>query len=146
VREVVAEVRKTWPEELPLVVRLSATDWSEGGWNIEETVELSRILKESGVDLIDTSSGGNVASARIALGPGYQTGFSERIRREAGIATGAVGMLTSPEQCDHVIRTGQADVVLLARELLRDPHFPLRAAQALGHEGPWPRQYQRAKR
>jgi len=97
------------------------------------------------VDLVDVSSGGLVATAQVPAGPGYQTGFAERIRREADVRTGAVGLITTPEQADHVIRSGQADVVLLARELLRDPHFPLRAARALGQEGPWPRQYLRAR-
>ncbi len=145
VREVVSAVRAEWPEELPLLVRLSATDWAEGGWDVEQSVALARVLGALGVDLVDVSSGGLVASARVPAGPGYQTGFAERIRREAGVRTGAVGLITSPEQADHVIRTGQADLVLLAREMLRDPNFPLRAARALGHEGPWPRQYLRAR-
>jgi len=144
-REVVSAVRAAWPEELPVMVRLSATDWVEGGWDLEQSVALCRALGPLGVDLVDVSSGGLSPRQKIQAGPGYQTGFAERIRREAGIATGAVGMLTSPEQCDHAVRTGQADLVLLARELLRDPYFPLRAAKALGHEGPWPRQYLRAK-
>jgi 2,4-dienoyl-CoA reductase-like NADH-dependent reductase (Old Yellow Enzyme family) len=143
-RDVVAAVRKTWPEELPLLVRISATDWVPGGWDIGEAVELCRDLAALGVDLVDVSSGGTSPSATVPAGPGYQTGFAERIRREAGLATGAVGLITSPEQADHVIRTGQADLVLLARELLRDPYFPLRAAKALRAEGPVPRQYQRA--
>ncbi|BDG02631.1 NADH:flavin oxidoreductase/NADH oxidase [Anaeromyxobacter oryzae] len=145
VREVVSAVRAEWPESLPVLVRISATDWVEGGWTIEESVELARTLHPLGVDLVDVSSGGLVATARMPVGPGYQTGFAERIRREAGIATGAVGMILSPEQADHVIRTGQADLVLLARELLRDPYFALRAAKALGHDVPWPNQYGRAK-
>jgi 2,4-dienoyl-CoA reductase-like NADH-dependent reductase (Old Yellow Enzyme family) len=145
VREVVSAVRGAWPEELPVLVRLSATDWTEGGWDVDQSVELARALRALGVDLVDVSSGGNVATATVPAGPGYQTAFAERIRREAGIATAAVGMITTPEQADHVVRTGQADLVLLARELLRDPHFPLRAARALGREGPWPRQYLRAR-
>jgi 2,4-dienoyl-CoA reductase-like NADH-dependent reductase (Old Yellow Enzyme family) len=145
VREVVSAVRAAWPEELPLLLRLSATDWVEGGWDLEESVALCRALRPLGVDLVDVSSGGLSPRQHIPAGPGYQAAFAERIRREAGIATGAVGMLTSPEQCDHVLRSGQADLVLLARELLRDPHFPLRAARALGQEGPWPRQYLRAR-
>jgi 2,4-dienoyl-CoA reductase-like NADH-dependent reductase (Old Yellow Enzyme family) len=145
VTEVVRAVRAEWPEALPLVVRISATDWAENGWDVEQSIALSRLLGPLGVDLVDVSSGGLVATAQVPAGPGYQTGFAERIRREAGVRTGAVGMITSPEQADHVIRSGQADVVLLARELLRDPHFPLRAARALGQEGPWPRQYQRAR-
>jgi 2,4-dienoyl-CoA reductase-like NADH-dependent reductase (Old Yellow Enzyme family) len=145
VREVVSAVRAEWPERLPLLVRLSATDWAEGGWDAEQSVALARVLGTLGVDLVDVSSGGLVATAKVPAGPGYQTGFAERIRREAGVRTGAVGMIVSPEQADHVIRSGQADLVLLARELLRDPHFPLRAARALGQEGPWPRQYLRAR-
>jgi 2,4-dienoyl-CoA reductase-like NADH-dependent reductase (Old Yellow Enzyme family) len=145
VREVVSAVRGAWPEELPLLVRISATDWVAGGWDVEQSVELCRALRRLGVDLVDVSSGGLVAAARVPVGPGYQAAFAERIRREAAIATGAVGLITSPEQADHVVRTGQADLVLLARELLRDPHFALRAARALGHEGAWPRQYLRAR-
>ena len=144
VREVVTVVRAAWPAELPLLVRISATDWVEGGWDVDQSVALCRILRELGADLVDVSSGGLVPYAKVPVGPGYQTGFAERIRREAGVPTGAVGMITSPEQADHVVRSGQADLVLLARELLRDPHFPLRAARALGREGPWPRQYLRA--
>ena len=145
VREVTAAVRAAWPEDLPLLVRISATDWAPGGWDLDQSVELARALRALGVDLVDVSSGGLVPGVLIPAGPGYQSGFAERIRREAGVATGAVGMIRSPEQADHVIRSGQADLVLLARELLRDPHFPLRAARELGHEGPWPRQYARAK-
>ncbi len=145
VRHVAEAVRREWPERLPLLLRLSVTDWAPGGWDPDQSVELARRLKELGVDLVDCSSGGLVATAKVPAGPGYQTAFAERIRREAGIATGAVGMITAPEQADHVIRSGQADLVLLARELLRDPHWPLRAAVRLGQEGPWPRQYLRAK-
>lgn len=145
VREVVAAVRAAWPEALPLLVRISATDWVEGGWDVEQSVELCRALRGLGVDLVDVSSGGLVPDAKVPAGPGYQSGFAARIRREAGVATGAVGMIVSPEQADHVVRSEQADLVLLARELLRDPHFPLRAARALGHEGAWPRQYLRAR-
>jgi 2,4-dienoyl-CoA reductase-like NADH-dependent reductase (Old Yellow Enzyme family) len=145
VREVTEAVRSAWPEDLPLLVRISATDWAPGGWDVDQSVELSRTLRTLGVDLVDVSSGGLVPGVHIPAGPGYQAGFAERIRREAGVATGAVGMISSPEQADHVIRSGQADLALLARELLRDPHFPLRAARELGHEGPWPRQYARAK-
>ena len=144
-REVVAAVRAVWPEELPLLVRISATDWVPGGWDLEQSVELARALGPLGVDLVDVSSGGLVATAKVPAGPGYQAAFAERIRREAGIATGAVGMIASPEQADHVVRSGQGDLVLLAREMLRDPHFPLRAAKALGQEGPWPKQYVRAR-
>lgn len=144
-REVVTAVRRAWPERLPLLVRVNATDWAEGGWDPDQAVAFARTLGPLGVDLVDVSSGGTVPTAKVPAGPGYQAAFAERIRREAGIATGAVGMIVSPEQADHVIRSGQADLVLLARELLRDPHFPLRAARALGHEGPWPKQYLRAR-
>jgi 2,4-dienoyl-CoA reductase-like NADH-dependent reductase (Old Yellow Enzyme family) len=144
VREVVDEVRRHWPERLPLFIRFSVTDWTAGGWNPEEAAELARVLKPLGVDLVDCSSGGNVARASIPVGPGYQTHLSEQVRRGGGIPTGAVGMITSSHQADHIIRTGQADIVLLARELLRDPYWPSRAAKELGHEIPAPVQYVRA--
>ncbi|MGB9485322.1 MAG: NADH:flavin oxidoreductase/NADH oxidase [Terriglobia bacterium] len=144
VREVAAAIREKWPERFPLLIRISATDWAEGGWDIEQSVELVRQLRPLGVDLIDCSSGGSVPSARMPIGAGYQTPFAERIRRETGAATGAVGMITSPAQADHIIRTGQADLVLLARELLRDPYWPLRAARELGLKFPWPVQYLRS--
>src|SRR4029077_8179007 len=142
---VVNAVRKVWPEEYPLWMRVSATDWTEGGWTIEEAVELARILKPLGIDLIDCSSGGNVARAKIPVGPGYQVAFAEQIRREAGVLTGAVGMITDPAQADQIIRSGQADVVILARQFLREPYWPLLAARALGHDIKWPLQYDRAK-
>jgi 2,4-dienoyl-CoA reductase-like NADH-dependent reductase (Old Yellow Enzyme family) len=143
-REVVTAVRAVWPENLPLFVRLSATDWVDGGWNVEETVELSRLLRDEGVDLIDTSSGGMVPAASIPIGPGYQTEFAERVRRETGIATAAVGLITAPAQADHIIRTKQADLVLVGRDELRDPYWPVHAAQTLGHAASWPLQYLRA--
>jgi 2,4-dienoyl-CoA reductase-like NADH-dependent reductase (Old Yellow Enzyme family) len=143
--EVASAVRKVWPEEYPLWVRVSATDWVEGGWSVEETVELARALRPLGVDLMDCSSGGNAPRVRIPVGPGYQVAFAERIRREAGILTGAVGMITDPAQADQIIRSGQADVVVLARQFLRDPYWPLLAARALGHDIQWPVQYDRAK-
>jgi 2,4-dienoyl-CoA reductase-like NADH-dependent reductase (Old Yellow Enzyme family) len=143
--EVVIAVRKAWPEKYPLFLRLSCTDWNEGGWTIENSVALAQVAGKLGVDLIDCSSGGNVAAARIPLAPGYQVPFAERIRREAGILTGAVGLITEPQQADAIIRDGQADVVFLARQFLRDPYWPLIAARALGHDLPWPPQYQRAK-
>jgi 2,4-dienoyl-CoA reductase-like NADH-dependent reductase (Old Yellow Enzyme family) len=145
VREVVEAVRRAWPERLPLLLRVSCTDWVEGGWDLAQTVELARQVGPLGVDLVDCSSGGLVATARVPAGPGYQVPFAEAIRRDAAVATAAVGLITEPAQAETVIRTGQADLVLLARELLRDPQFPLRAARALGQEGPWPRQYLRAK-
>jgi 2,4-dienoyl-CoA reductase-like NADH-dependent reductase (Old Yellow Enzyme family) len=143
-REIAAAVRGAWPEGAPLFVRISATDWIEGGWDIEQSVELARELKGLGVDLIDCSSGGNLAHANIPVGPGYQTEFAERIRREAGILTGAVGMITSPVQAEHILVTGQADAVIIARELLRDPYWALRAARELGQPISWPVQYLRA--
>ena len=143
-REVVTAVRSIWPEHLPLMVRISATDWVEGGWDLEQSLELVRQLIPLGVDLIDCSSGGSAPQAKVPVGAGYQTQFAEQIRRETGSRTGAVGMITDPAQADHIIRSGQADLVLLARELLRDPHWPLRAARELGHLVPWPAQYIRS--
>jgi len=144
VREVVSAIRGVWPERLPLLIRLSATDWVEGGWNADETVELCRLLKGLGVDLVDVSSGGLVATATIPVGTGFQTEFAARVRREAGIPSAAVGLITSPAQADHVVRSGQADMVLLGREILRNPYWPLAAAQALGQAATWPVQYLRA--
>jgi 2,4-dienoyl-CoA reductase-like NADH-dependent reductase (Old Yellow Enzyme family) len=145
-REIVRAVRTVWPERLPLFVRLSSTDWVAGGWDVEQTVELARVLAGEGVDLIDASSGGAVPvpPATIPVGPLYQTPFAERIRREAGIATGAVGMIAEPADAEAIVADGRADLVILARELLRDPYWPLFAARALGAEAPWPPQYQRA--
>lgn len=143
--EVVEAVKEVWPANLPLFVRISATDWTEGGWTIDDSVALAKKLKEAGVDLIDTSTGGNVPRASIPVKPGYQVEFAETIKKDTGILTGAVGMITEPEQANTIIASGQADIVLLARELLRDPHFPLRAAHHLGQEIQWPVQYERAK-
>ncbi len=143
-RDVVKAVRGAWPETQPLFMRISATDWKEGGWDAEQSVQLAREVKRLGVDLIDCSSGGVIPGVNIPVGPGYQTKFAEKIRREAEILTGSVGMITEPVQADHIIRTGQADIVLLAREMLRDPYWPLRAARELGHEASWPAQYLRA--
>ncbi|MDR3675521.1 MAG: NADH:flavin oxidoreductase/NADH oxidase [Acidobacteriota bacterium] len=142
--EVVRAVRESWPEGSPLFVRISATDWVEGGWTLDNSVELARHLRSSGVDLVDCSSGGNVPPTQIPVGPGYQTAFADRIRREVNILTGAVGMITAPAQADHIIRTGQADMAIIAREFLRDPYWPLRAARELGYPVPWPVQYVRA--
>ena len=144
VLEMVAAVRDKWPERLPLLVRISATDWADGAWTVDESVELAKLLKAAGVDLVDCSSGGLVSYASIPVGPGYQVPFSERIRREASIATGTVGMILAPAQAECILRTGQADVVLLARELLRNPYWPLHAAEALHHKAEWPAQYLRA--
>ena len=125
-------------------MRISSTDWVDGGWDIEQSIELARVIKTLGVDLIDCSSGGNVATAKIPVGAGYQTPFAHRIRAEAQILTGAVGMITTATQAEHIVGSGQADAVLLARELLRDPYFPMRAARELGQEMTWPAQYLRA--
>ena len=142
--EVVASVREVWPAPRPLFVRFSATDWTEGGWDLPESVRLAALLRDRGVDLIDVSSGGNVPAAAIPVGPGFQTPFSEAIRKETGILTGAVGMITDPAQAAHIIRTGQADLIFMAREFLRDPYWPLHAAQSLGEATSWPVQYLRA--
>ncbi len=142
--EVVEAVRGVWPAELPLWVRISATDWVEGGWDVADSVALARRLRPLGVDLMDCSSGGNVAHAQIPVGPGYQTVFAEQIKRETGMATGAVGVITSPEQAEHILVTGQADAIILARQMLREPYWPLRAAHELGHPIAWPEQYARA--
>jgi 2,4-dienoyl-CoA reductase-like NADH-dependent reductase (Old Yellow Enzyme family) len=144
--ETTRAVRAVWPESLPLTVRLSCTDWTEGGWDIAQSVELARRLKAEGVDLIDCSSGANVPHAKIPVGPGYQVPFAEQIRREAGIATAAVGMITEPHQAEAIIRDGKADVVLMARESLRDPYWPAHAAKVLQEKNavPPPRQYARA--
>ncbi|MHB1191553.1 MAG: NADH:flavin oxidoreductase/NADH oxidase [Longimicrobiales bacterium] len=144
VREVVDAVRARWPERLPLSVRISATDWADGGWDVDESVELARTLRGHGVDLVDASSGGLVPHQKIPLAPGYQVPFASRIRREAEIATAAVGLITDPAHADSIVRDGDADVVLLGREMLRRPQWPLFAAHALDVEGPWPVQYLRA--
>jgi 2,4-dienoyl-CoA reductase-like NADH-dependent reductase (Old Yellow Enzyme family) len=144
VREAVESVRRVWPERYPLFVRVSATDWAEGGWTIDDSVALARQLAPLGVDAIDCSSGGLVPGARIPIGAGYQVPFAERIRREGGLPTIAVGMITSAEQADQIVRLGQADLVMLARELLRDPYWPLHAAKVLKQDAPVPVQYQRA--
>jgi 2,4-dienoyl-CoA reductase-like NADH-dependent reductase (Old Yellow Enzyme family) len=142
--EVACAVRAAWPSHLPLFLRLSATDWVEGGWDIADSVELARRLHALGVDLIDCSSGGLAPQQKIPLAPGYQVPFAARIRREAGLPTAAVGLITTPQQADEIVRSEQADLVLLAREFLRDPYFPLHAGKALGEEIPMPVQYQRA--
>ncbi len=144
--EIVKSVRKVWPAHLPLFVRISATDWAEGGWDIEETVKLSALLKQEGVDLIDTSSGGLVPYAKIPVGPGYQVQFAEKIRSGASMLTGAVGMITDARQAEEILASGQADLVLLGREMLRNPYFTLHAAKELGVDIPWPLQYVRAKK
>jgi 2,4-dienoyl-CoA reductase-like NADH-dependent reductase (Old Yellow Enzyme family) len=144
VREVVDAVRAVWPERLPLFVRISATDWTEGGWTIEDSVALAAQLKDRGVDLIDCSSGGNVPDAQIPLGPGYQVPFAERVRRETGVMTGAVGLITDAHQAEAILQKGQADLIIMARQLLRDPYWPLHAARVLGDPATPPVQYLRA--
>jgi 2,4-dienoyl-CoA reductase-like NADH-dependent reductase (Old Yellow Enzyme family) len=145
-RRIATALRELIPSELPLAVRLSCVDWVEGGWTLADTVRLARILRELGVDLIDCSSGGASPHARIPVGPGYQTEFAQTVRRETGVATAAVGMITSPHQAETILRTGQADLIFLAREMLRDPYWALRAARSLGAktDGLAPIQYARA--
>jgi len=144
VREVVESVRKVWPERLPLWMRISATDYHPNGWTPEESVDLAKSVKPLGVDLIDSSSGGLIPGVKIPVGPGYQVPFADKIRRDAGIPNGSVGMITSPAQADQIIRNGNADVVLLAREILRNPNWPLSAARKLKQKIAWPKQHQRA--
>jgi 2,4-dienoyl-CoA reductase-like NADH-dependent reductase (Old Yellow Enzyme family) len=143
--EVVDAVRAVWPDDKPLLVRISATDWAEGGWDVEQSARLAGLLQEHGVDLLDVSSGGLTHLQQIEVGPGYQVPFSAQIRRDSGLPTGTVGMITEPEQAEKILVDEEADVVLLARELLRDPHWPLRAAVALGVDVTWPHQYERAQ-
>jgi 2,4-dienoyl-CoA reductase-like NADH-dependent reductase (Old Yellow Enzyme family) len=142
--ETVQAIRTVWPERLPLTVRISGTDWTEDGWQVADSVELARRLKTEGVDLIDCSSGGNLTSARLPLGPGYQVPISEAVRRGAALPTAAVGLITAPAQADEIIRNGRADLVLLGREFLRDAYWPLHAAQTLKQPNPVPPQYVRA--
>lgn len=144
--EVVAAVQTEWPKEFPLFVRISATDWVEGGWSVADSVELASRLRTAGVDLIDCSSGGNIGYAKIPVAPGYQVPFASQIRKETGILTGAVGMITTAEEAEAIIVKGEADLVLIARESLRDPYFPLRAASQLQQDIDWPVQYMRAKK
>jgi 2,4-dienoyl-CoA reductase-like NADH-dependent reductase (Old Yellow Enzyme family) len=143
-REIVTAVRGVWPERAPLFVRISATDWIDGDWDIQQSVELARQLGKLGVDLIDCSSGGNALQAKIPVGPGYQTPFAAQVRREANILTGAVGMITSPIQAENILAAGHADAIIIAREFLRDPYWALRAARELGQPISWPVQYLRA--
>lgn len=143
--EIIERIKLVWPSSLPLFIRISATDWTEGGWTAEDAIALAAVLKDKGVDVIDCSTGGNVAKAKIPVGPGYQVAFAERIKQETGLMTGAVGLITSAEQAEAILNNGQADLVLLAREFLRDPYFPLHAAHALGDDIRWPVQYERAK-
>ena len=145
VREVVAAIRTVWPDELPLAARISGTDWHADGWTPDDAASLARLLAEDGADLIDVSSGGIVPRLPIPIGPGYQVHLAEHVKRHAKVATASVGLITTAQQGDTIIRSGQADMIFLARELLRDPHFPLRAARDLKHEIAWPKQYERAK-
>ncbi len=138
-------VRAVWPADLPLFARVSATDWAPGGWDLPQTLALARALREAGVDLLDCSSGGLVPDAKVPTAPGYQVPFAAAVRREIGMPTGAVGLITEPRQAEAIIAAGQADAVFLARALLRDPHWPLHAARALGAEIAWPPQYLRAR-
>ncbi len=142
--QVVDAVRAEWPAHLPLLIRISATDWVPGGWSVDESVQLARLLREHGVDLVDVSSGGMVPDAQIPTGPGFQVEFAARTRREAAIPTAAVGLITEPAQADAIVEKGEADLVLLGRELLRNPYWPLHAAAALGEATRWPPQYLRA--
>jgi 2,4-dienoyl-CoA reductase-like NADH-dependent reductase (Old Yellow Enzyme family) len=144
--EIIDAVRTVWNEDLPLFVRLSATDWVEGGWTIEESVALSKILKTKAVDVIDCSSGGNSPGQKISLGPLYQTHFAEKIKKETGILTGAVGLITKPQEAESIITNKKADLIFLARQLLREPYFPLHAAKELDVDVSWPVQYDRAKK
>jgi 2,4-dienoyl-CoA reductase-like NADH-dependent reductase (Old Yellow Enzyme family) len=143
--EIIEAVQAVWPKEYPLFVRITSSEWSDNGWKIDDSVRLAVVLKEKGVDLIDCSSGGNVYKAKIELGPMYQVPFAERVKKGAGIMTAAVGLITTAEQCEDILRSGKADMVLLARQLLREPYFPLRAAKELGVDIKWPDQYLRAK-
>ena len=143
--QVLDAVKEVWPASLPLFTRISATDWAEGGWDIDESVKLSGILKNKGVDLIDCSSAGNIWHAKIPLAPGYQVPFAERIKRETGVLTGAVGLITEAKQAEEILRNNRADVIIIARQSLRDPYFPIHAAKELGDDIKWPNQYLRAK-
>ncbi len=141
--EVVRAVREVWPERLPLFVRISATDWLDRGWDVDQSVQLAQRLQDTGVDLVDVSSGGTSLEQQVPVGPGYQVPLAARIRREAGIATGAVGLITGAQQADAIVREGRADAVLIARQSLRDPYWPLRAAKELGVDMEVPFQYRR---
>jgi 2,4-dienoyl-CoA reductase-like NADH-dependent reductase (Old Yellow Enzyme family) len=144
-REMVTAVRNVWPENLPLFMRISATDWVEGGWTPEESVELAKMVHPLGIDLIDCSTGGLIPHAKIPLGPGYQVPFSRKVRTEAGIPTGTVGLINEAKQAEEILQNGDADVILMARQFLRNPYVPLHAAKELGVEMEWPIQYGRAK-
>lgn len=142
---IIEGIQTVWPSDLPLFTRISATDWAEGGWNTDESVQLAHILKDKGIDLIDVSSGGLAAHQQITVGPAYQLPFASRIKRETGILTGTVGMITSSTQAETILVNGDADMVIMAREILRNPYFPLEAARDLKEGVQWPVQYERAK-
>lgn len=144
--EIIQAVRSEWPEELPLFVRISASDWTDGGWTVDDSIKLACMVKELGVDLIDCSSGGVIPHVAIPAAPGYQVPFSEAVRKNAGLLTGAVGIIVTPAQAEEILQREQADLVIIARQLLRDPYFPLHAANELGENVKWPVQYERAKR
>lgn len=143
--ELVDAVNEVWPQDLPVFVRISATDWAEGGWDEDQSVQLASLLQSKGVDLIDTSTGGNVAHVKIPVAPSYQVLFAEKIKKETTMLTGAVGMITTAQQAEDILQNGQADLIIMARELLRDPYFPLNAAKEFGVDVEWPEQYARAK-
>jgi 2,4-dienoyl-CoA reductase-like NADH-dependent reductase (Old Yellow Enzyme family) len=145
VLEITGAVRKAWPQGKPIFVRISASDWTEGGWTIEDSVRLAPLLKSAGADLIDCSSGGNVPNAKITAGPGYQVPFASQIKKQTGVPTAAVGLITEPEQAEKILENGDADLIMIARESLRDPNFPLRAAHELDEKISWPLQYERGK-
>lgn len=144
--EIIDAIREVWSEELPLFVRISASDWVPGGFTIEDSIQLVKMLQSKSVDLIDCSSGGVSSGQKIEVGPLYQVRFAEAIRRATGMLTGAVGLITTPQQAEDILISKQADLIFFARQLLRDPYFPLHAALELGHDVPWPEQYERAKR
>ena len=144
--DIVESIRQVWPQEYPLFVRISATDWTSDGWNGDDSVMLGKLLETKEVDLLDCSTGGNISGVRIELKPMYQVPFAERIKKETSLLSGAVGLITTAAECEQIIAEGKADVVFLARQLLRDPYFPLHAAKELGVDVPWPEQYQRAKK
>jgi 2,4-dienoyl-CoA reductase-like NADH-dependent reductase (Old Yellow Enzyme family) len=144
--ETIDGIKKVWPDSLPFWVRISATDWIEGGWDIDESVQFARLLKEKGIDLIDVSSGGTSPHAKIPAAPGYQVPFAARIKKETGILTGAVGLITEAAQAEDILQENKADMIIMARAFLRDPYFPMHAAKALGYDLGWPVQYRRAKR
>jgi 2,4-dienoyl-CoA reductase-like NADH-dependent reductase (Old Yellow Enzyme family) len=144
--EIVRAIQEVWPAQHPIFVRISATDWVDGGWNIDESIELSNILKEMGIDLMDCSSGGNISNVRIPIAPGYQVPFSQKIKAATGILTGTVGLITDAHQAETILLNEEADLILFARESLRNPYFPLNAASALNEKIDWPIQYNRAKK